>query len=583
MLDLPGHDPINDDDLGYTLTPGTKRRGIAKSADLPAEYRDAAHTTFLVGRIWRDGEWRLVAVRLATALLTAREVLAWNAARSWGEFWSLLGPMMVEGYRRKLARYAVYESFQDFLECKGMHEGLETLAGRWSNYRTLRPLRKRPPLDDDPFGISERDFAREILQVREPDLPAVCACEVPREIGKSLGFYRQRDDGEKLDFVCDDDTRKALIDALTAQGFRVKVDPQLMKSASGEVCMDLPITRLTDILADQRPASECSIMKPEHLDWDEWTGTREDDIDRMPIQRQVSDPLYEPCVSGLQGPTEIVAGKHEKIFEVWRPYEAKRLPVIVHVPHAGTLIPDDVRETFVASRETLAWDLERSTDHAVDELWEDAIDHGATLVTNRVSRLVCDVERFTDDMRERPMTDVGRGVVYLKTGDGLPLRTADFAHEEVVELTRRIWGPWHELMGNEVERMLADFGVCYIIDAHSFPERPLACETIQDTATRPDICLGWDDYHVPYQRQGPFVRVFQQAGLAVGVNQPFRGSFVPSRFHEDDSRVLSAMVEVNRRLYLDEAEVEFDPEKAELVQRCLWEMLDMVGDHWPDD
>lgn len=583
MLHLPGHDPINDDDLAFTLTPGHRRRGVDQAADLPAEYLDAAHRTFLVGRHRQSGKWNLLALRLATALLTAREVLAWNASRSWGEFWSLLGPELVAGYQRRLARYAAHASFQDYLERKGMLHGLETLAGRWCGYRSLLPLRQRPPLDDDPFGIAERDFARSILEVPDPDLSAICAREVPREIGERLGDYRQRGGVEHLAFPCDNDTRKALLGAFSAHGLLVKVDPQLMKTVAGEVCMDLPITRLVDILADQRPAHTCSIEKPEHVGQDEWSEAWEDQLDHMPIQVQVRRPCYDPPASGLVGPTERVAGQSERIFEIRRPEHHDRLPLLVHIPHAGTLIPDDVRETFVASRETVAWDLERSTDHAVDELWEDAVDHGATILINHVNRLVCDVERFPDDALERPMSDLGRGVVYLKTGDGLPLRTADFPAADVDALVQRFWSPWQELVADEVERMLADFGVCYIIDAHSFPGRPLGCETDQDVANRPDICLGWDDVHRPYQWQGPLPSLFQYAGFSVGINRPFRGSFVPSRHYHTESRVLSIMVEVNRRLYLDDAEVAFEPEKATRVQRCLAALLDVVGGEWPED
>lgn len=310
----------------------------------------------------------------------------------------------------------------------------------------------------------------------------------------------------------------------------------------------------------------------------------DDDLDFTLTARALPRDLAEasPC-RGLVRPTELVAGRRERIFEVGRPDHHQHLPLLVHVPHAGTLIPDDVRETFVASRETVAWDLKRSTDHAVDELWEDAIDHGATILINRVNRLVCDVERFPDDALERPMSDLGRGVVYLKTGDGLPLRTADFRAAEVDALVQRFWSPWQELVADEVERMLADFGVCYIIDAHSFPDRPLGCETDQDVANRPDICLGWDDDHCPYLWQGPLAELFRDAGFSVGVNRPFRGSFVPLRYYQTEPRVWSVMVEVNRRLYLDDGEVAFDPEKATRVQRCLGELLDMIGGGWPGD
>ena len=42
-------------------------------------------------------------------------------------------------------------------------------------------------------------------------------------------------------------------------------------------------------------------------------------------------------------------------------------------------------------------------------------------------------------------------------------------------------------------------------------------------------------------------------GYTVAVNHPFSGALVPSQFHRRDKRVQSAMIEVNRSLYMDES------------------------------
>jgi len=44
----------------------------------------------------------------------------------------------------------------------------------------------------------------------------------------------------------------------------------------------------------------------------------------------------------------------------------------------------------------------------------------------------------------------------------------------------------------------------------------------------------------------------KEMGYTSGVNQPYSGSIVPMAFYHQDRRVASIMIEVNRKLYMDE-------------------------------
>src|SRR3954447_15310531 len=106
-------------------------------------------------------------------------------------------------------------------------------------------------------------------------------------------------------------------------------------------------------------------------------------------------------------------------------------PVVLHVPHAATAVPADVRSTIVVDDDELAAELVRMTDAYTDHL---ALDAAATAnprpwaLVNRLSRLVIDPERFPDDREE--MAKVGMGVVYTRTSRGELLRTPDRVGEE---------------------------------------------------------------------------------------------------------------------------------------------------------
>jgi len=173
----------------------------------------------------------------------------------------------------------------------------------------------------------------------------------------------------------------------------------------------------------------------------------------------------------------------------------------------------------------------------------------ATTITFPVSRLVVDPERFTDDAVET-MSRMGMGAIYTRTSDGCPLRHDPSAGERAALLTR-FYDPHHAALTAAVEAALEAHGTCLVVDGHSFPSRPLPYEDDQEP-NRPDICIGTDSFHTLGALRDAAVRAFEERGWLVAVDRPFAGALVPSRFYRRDPRVRALMVEVNRKLYMDE-------------------------------
>ena len=94
--------------------------------------------------------------------------------------------------------------------------------------------------------------------------------------------------------------------------------------------------------------------------------------------------------------------------------------MILHLPHASTLIPEDLRNDFLLSDQELQEELNRITDHATDQIFQQAFPEAKAIVFP-VSRLVVDPERFSDDFQE-PMSQVGMGVTYTRGSLRQPLR-----------------------------------------------------------------------------------------------------------------------------------------------------------------
>ncbi len=95
-------------------------------------------------------------------------------------------------------------------------------------------------------------------------------------------------------------------------------------------------------------------------------------------------------------------------------------PIVLHLPHATTLIPEDLRDDFLSSDEDLQEEVNRITDHATDVIFQKAFPK-ANAIVFPVCRLVVDPERFSDDSQE-PMSQVGMGVTYTRGSLSQPLR-----------------------------------------------------------------------------------------------------------------------------------------------------------------
>ncbi len=90
--------------------------------------------------------------------------------------------------------------------------------------------------------------------------------------------------------------------------------------------------------------------------------------------------------------------------------------VVLHIPHASTVIPTSCRQDFLLTNAELEQEVLAVTDWFTDELFH--LD-GAARSILPVSRLIVDPERFADDSAE-PQAEVGRGVIYTQTWRGRP-------------------------------------------------------------------------------------------------------------------------------------------------------------------
>ena len=222
--------------------------------------------------------------------------------------------------------------------------------------------------------------------------------------------------------------------------------------------------------------------------------------------------------------------------------------IILHIPHSSTHIPEEYRYQFTLSDDELERENLRITDHFTDDLFS-GLQGQYKKVVAPVSRLLVDMERFADDEQE-PMAIKGVGCIYRTTSTGKPLRH-QISDKERQNLMQEYYYPHHEVLTDTVDEILKNSSRCLIIDCHSFPSTPLSYDENQ-VIPRPDICLGSDRCHTPKELVETAKIVFEKYKLSVEVNTPYSGTMVPIKHYHSDTRVQSLMIEVNRKLYMNE-------------------------------
>lgn len=229
--------------------------------------------------------------------------------------------------------------------------------------------------------------------------------------------------------------------------------------------------------------------------------------------------------------------------------EEARLPLIAHIPHSGTHIPQAIRSELSLGDEDLRAEVLRVTDHFTDRLFGSVAEFGGVRFVNHISRLVFDPERFRDDADE-VMASRGAGAVYATTSDGARLRSITASRRE--EILVGFFDPYLLAMADAVDEMKRRFGCCLILDCHSFPRVPLGWE-LHLEGTRPHIDVGTDPFHSPADLVTALAQVGVERGFVTGRDHPFTGCYVPIRHYRRDEQVWSVMIEIRRDLYMDES------------------------------
>lgn len=243
---------------------------------------------------------------------------------------------------------------------------------------------------------------------------------------------------------------------------------------------------------------------------------------------------------------------------------APEIPLVFDSPHSGAIYPEDFR--FDCPLPV----LRGAEDAYVDELFGAAPATGAMLIGALFPRSYIDVNRSLADLDESlidgrwpgPLapgvkTRLGMGLIRRLAKPGLPVYARKLPVAEIEQRVADYYRPYHAALDAACDRLYARFGGLWHVNCHSMPSLSSANSRQGAGVPRPDFVLGDRDGTTC---DGAFTR-FAAATLAamgydVRINDPYKGVELVRKHGRPAERRHSLQIEVNRRLYMDEATLE---------------------------
>lgn len=267
-------------------------------------------------------------------------------------------------------------------------------------------------------------------------------------------------------------------------------------------------------------------------------------------------------------------------FALVRP-TGREVPVLVEVPHAGLVVPDDARPLMLVDDRAVL----RDADAWVDGLFRDVAALGATLLAARCSRYVVDLNRDETDHdagsvegSEQPRGVAPRGVIWRESGDGELALRRPLTREEFARRVARYHRPYHRVLARELEALRAKHGRVVLLCAHSMPSTGRA-QLGQAPRRRADVVPGTRGRSTAGDAVIDAVDAhFRGAGLSVRHDDPYRGGATTMRYGRPGAGVHAVQVELNRDLYMDERHLTTKPDAMAWLRTLCHALVPRLAD-----
>jgi N-formylglutamate deformylase len=243
-------------------------------------------------------------------------------------------------------------------------------------------------------------------------------------------------------------------------------------------------------------------------------------------------------------------------------------PLVLDSPHSGVAYPADFgHECELAV-------LRQAEDTHVEKLYDFAPALGVAWIEALFPRSYIDVNRNTtevdvtlieDDWSDAVETDpvalakvrLGKGLIWRMTDEGTPIYQRKLTAAEVRSRIDQCWRPYHQAVQQAIAGAHARHGYSIHLNCHSMPAIASAYSTDFPGLAHADFVIGDRDGTTAHAALSQALcGILRSFGYDVAYNHPYKGVELVRRYGNPANDRHSIQVEVNRRLYMDEATLE---------------------------
>lgn len=261
-----------------------------------------------------------------------------------------------------------------------------------------------------------------------------------------------------------------------------------------------------------------------------------------------------------------------KFLEVYATSKVmKTIPFVTSVPHSGEQVPSEVTWLQGLSEPHLMRDVDRYVDQLYNEILQEL---EVTCVTTPWHRYVVDLNRSPDEYDEQSVASAQhqkgthpKGLHWSVTTQGEPLILEPMTLPLHEDLVKKYFEPFHQELTAVLQSQREKFGCVYHCDLHSMPSlgTPLHPDPGEQRA---DIVVS-DQHGASCETRWMELvrRCYEEQGFHVAYNWPYVGGGVTKRYGRPSEGTHTVQVELNRKLYMDEATKKKSPDFASTRER----------------
>lgn len=260
-----------------------------------------------------------------------------------------------------------------------------------------------------------------------------------------------------------------------------------------------------------------------------------------------------------------------KNYHIKQPKHNK-IPILVSVPHCGTVFPRAIRKNYNSALIAKADD----TDFFVNRLYNFVSEMGITMIYAHYNRWVIDLNRSP---KNQALYNDGRIITGLTpTTDffGNAIYKSIEQEPTAAEIERRkqaYFMPYYEKITTILTDFKNEFGYALLWDAHSI--RRLV-PTIQKDPF-PDLILGNNEGKTADQELiQAALNGLNSSGLKLTHNTPFKGGNITRHFGNPTHNIHALQLEMVKTLYMDDSETVYHPKRAKEIRKTLKQTFELL-------